>query len=249
MHLAPEIALVSIKGQLFQHLPPPPRGTARGMSNSKRARFDSVERLYAVRTVGIVRPVDVGGTVVTQVLEELKRMCVSGLSIQKSGEAVYITVADVVQWSTKGQSHTPDNLQELFGRSLVLTGLEDIDVVLPYADRHVMAQTVSGLMRGCLFSGDVDLSINRHEARMLGGRKRIGSILAFVRGHCNMKLGNVITCEDGSKVDEISFALLPEDEKDFFLTIKVPFFCFYNLCVDTEKTIIEANWDGFGSAP
>jgi len=233
------------KRTAFPTFAPTTHSIVHGVSHSKRVRFDSDERISVVRTAGIVRPVDVDGTVVTHVLEELERMCVSGLSIQKSREAVWITVADVVQWSANGQTHT----QEFFGRSLLWTGLEDSYIVLSHADLHVMAQTISGLMRGCIFSDDVDLSINRHEARMLGGRKKIGSNLAFVRGDCNMKLGKVITCEDGSKVDEISFALLLADEKDFFLTIKLPFFCFYNLCVNTEKTIIEANWDGFGSAP
>jgi len=217
------------------------------MSNSKRARAngDSDVRISALRTAGIARPVDVDDSVVTPVLEEIRRMCVSGLSIQKLGTALCISVADIVQWSANGHIFTPDNIQKVFGRTLVWTGLEDSAMVLAHADLHVIAQTV----RGCIFSGDIDLSINRGEARMLDGRKRICSILAFVRGDCNMKLSRAITCDDGSKVDEISFALLPAEEKEFFLSIKVPIFCFHNLCVDTEKNIVEANWDGFGSAP
>ena len=251
MQILPEIAFWVYKRLSFPGFVHATHGITRGMSNSKRARADSESDLCmcALRTVGIARAADVDDSVVTPVLEEIRRMCVSGLSLQKFGTPLYISVSDVVEWSANGHMSTPENIQEVFGRSLVWTGLEDSAMVLAYADLHVMAQTVSGLMRGCIFSGDVDVSINRGEARMLGGRKKIGSILAFVRGACNMKLSRVITCDDGSKVDEISFALLPADEKEFFLGIKVPFFCFHNLCVDTEKTIIEANWDGFGDAP
>ena len=221
------------------------------MSNSKRARGNggSDVRMPGLYTVGVARPMDVDERVITPVLEEIRRMCVFGLSIQRMGTPVYISVADIVEWSKKGHISTPDTLLEVCGRTLLWTGLEDCDMILGRADLHVMAQTVSALMRGCNFSGDVDLSINRSEARLMNGRKKIGSILAFMRGDCNMKLSRVVTCDDGSKVDEISFALLPADEKEFFLSIKVPFFCFHKLCVDTEKQIVQANWDGFGDAP
>jgi len=215
------------------------------MPLSKRARGED----RAAAHCGVARAVDVECSGATPVLEELRRMCVSGMSIQKTGHALWMTVLDVVQWSVKGHTHTPDEMQEHFGRTLVWTGLEDADMVFSRGDLHVMAATVSGLMRGCIFSGDVDLSINRGEARLLGSWKKITSILAFVRGDCNMKLGRVVTCDDGSQVDEISFALLPEDEKEFFFSIRLPFYCFYNLCPDTEQRIMCANWDGFGIAP
>ena len=224
---------------------------AHGMALSKRARGETGDYIAQSHraAAGLVRAVDVDCSSVTPVLEELRRMCVSGMSIQKTGYAFWTTVLDVVQWSVKGKTHTPDEIQEHFGRTLVLTGLEDNDMVFSQADLHVMAHTVSGLMRGCIFSGDVDLSINRGEARLLGSWKKITSILAFVRGDCNMKLGKVITCDDGSKVNEISFALLPDDEKEFFYSIRLPFYCFYNLCPDTEQHIMCANWDGFGLSP
>ena len=137
---------------------------AHGMPLSKRARGGSGEHI-ALSHCGVARAVDVDCSGVTPVLEELRRMCVSGMSIQKTGHALWMTVLDVVQWSVKGHTHTPDEMQEHFGRTLVLTGLEDTDMVFSRADLHVMAQTVSGLMRGCIFSGDVDLSINRVPTR------------------------------------------------------------------------------------
>ena len=219
------------------------------MSILKRPRDNNDRAMCPPCSVGQVRACDVDCSVVTPVFEELRRMCISGLSIQKTGYALRLSVADVVLWITKGHTHTPDEMEEFFGHTLMLTGLEDSDLELSRDDLQLMAQTVCGLMRGCIFSGDVDLSINRAEARLLGSRKKLGSILAFVRGDCNMKLGKVVTCGDGNKVDEISFSLLPQDEKDFFLSIQLEFFCFYNLCADTENTVIKANWDGFGCPP
>jgi hypothetical protein len=221
------------------------------MALLKRARGDSGEFISQSHrpAAGLVRGVDVDCSGVTPVLEELRRMCVSGMSFQKTGYALWMTVDDVLQWIANGHTHTPEDIQKHFGRTLVLTGLEQDNMNFSQADFDVMAHTVSALMRGCLFLGDVDLSINRGEARLLGSRKRITSILAFIRGDCNMKLGRVITCDDGSKVDEISFALLPDDETEFFMSIRLPFYCFYNLCPETEQNIIRANWDGFGLSP
>jgi hypothetical protein len=128
-------------------------------------------------------------------------------------------------------------------------GLESTEMVLSQSDKNSMAIMVSAIMQGCDCSLDVDLSMNRGEARMMRGRKKISSLLAFVRGDCNMKLNQVITCHDGVQVDQISYNMLPVEEKFHLHQMKIPFFLFDNLSDENERMIVAANWDGFGDAP
>jgi len=95
----------------------------------------------------------------------------------------------------------------------------------------------------------VDLSIQQGELRMMCGRKKIGSIVAFLQGKCNMKLSQTITCEDGTQLDEISWAMLPVEQKRHFASLCVSIFLFNRLTLENEATIVAANWDGFFDSP
>jgi len=178
--------------------------------------------------------------------DELRRMCVSRFAIQTSGWSCFVTAGDINTWYTDGPAGTPRVIDGYCDRQLLWTGLERTDMVFCRADKNIMSGIISAMMQGCHFCGDVDLSINRGEARMLGGLKTITSVLAFVRGDCNMKFNNAITCRDGIVVDEISYEMLPIDEKRHFLGLEVPFFLFDRLTVENEAMIRNANWDGFG---
>jgi len=209
----------------------------------KRARID------LTGAVGLVRSIDVIEGQASRVHEELRRMIVSKYAIQTSGWVCDLTINEIVSWASDGPDCTPDIILKYCEGPMLLTGLENIKVALNEADKLVMSNMISALMQGFDFTGDVDLSINQGQVRMMGGRKKISSILAFVYGKCNMKLGRTITCDDGTQVDEISWAMLPAEQLRHFASIKVPFFLFNRLTVENEKTIVAANWDGFFEKP
>jgi len=209
----------------------------------KRARNDRPA------TVGLVRKIDVMDGVATPVHDELRRMIVSKYAIQKSGWVCDVTIGELTDWISEGPESTPKIILEYCERPMTWTGLEQTNQILSQDDKRVMSKVISSLMQGCNFSGDVDLSIQQGEARMMGGRKKIGSIVAFVHGKCNMKLGQTITCEDGMQVNEISWEMLPTEQKRHFASLCVPLFLFDRLTLENEATIVAANWDGFFDAP
>ena len=209
----------------------------------KRARNDPSA------LVGLVRKIDVIGGVASPVHDELRRMMVSKYALQKSGWVCDITISEIIEWILDGPESTPKIILDYCERPMTWTGLEQTNEILSPDDKRVMSNVISSLMQGSYFSGDVDLSIQQGELRMMTGRKKIGSIVAFLHGKCNMTLSQTITCEDGTLVDEISWAMLPTEQKRHFTSLSVSIFLFHRLTVENEATIVAANWDGFFDAP